>query len=165
MPDMEMRAATDAEYVRKDVFEAHMQRIDQRFDAIQMLMEKTLAEMKADNEKLRMEMKADNEKLRTEMMGIVTKLDNKIENSNIQLRSEIRVLDTRINDLQTTVYWGFAIVGIFVALLGFFITFAPSIWGMLKKRGRPLVSRREMENLLAKYLGTPSGLSEGVKPL
>ena len=154
MPDMEMRAATDAEYVRKDVFDAHMQRIDQRFDAIQMLMEKTLAEMKADNEKLR-----------TEMMGIVTKLDNKIENSNLQLRSEIRVLDTRINDLQTTVYWGFAIVGIFVALLGFFITFAPSIWGMLRKRGRPSVSRKEMENLLAKYLGTPSGLSEGVKPL
>ena len=71
------------------------------------------------------------------------------------LQAEIRVLDTRISSLdtridsvQTTVYWGFALMGLFVAVLGFFITFAPSIWGMLRKRNRSTVSRKEVENIV-----------------
>ena len=56
MAEAAMRTASaDVVYVRKDVSEAHMQRIDQRFDTMQMLMEKTLAEIKADNEKLRVD--------------------------------------------------------------------------------------------------------------
>ena len=101
------------DYVRKDVFDARM-------DRMEMLMEKTLMEMKTDNEKLRSEvsaaiseMKADNEKLRSEM--------NQKFGS---LQTEIRVFDarmdglvSRIDGIQTTVYWGFAIVAIVIAFL------------------------------------------------
>ena len=164
--------SADSDYVRRDVFDAHMQRIDQRFDslekrmderfdAMRIFMEKTLTEMKADNARVLNEMKADNAQLRSEM-----------QESNSQLRSEIRVLDTRIEALntridsvQTTVYWGFALMGIVVAMLGFFITFAPSIWGILRRRRRAALSKKEMENIenlvnasLDKYFGRSPNL-------
>ena len=171
MPDEEKETGSlDAVYVHRDVFDAYVQKIDQRFDslekrmderfdAMRVFMEKTLTEMKADNAKLRGEMQESNAQLRSEMRENIAALDNKIESSNAQLRSEIRVLDTRIDGLnaridsvQTTVYWGFALMGIVVAMLGFFITFAPSIWGILRRRRKASVSKKEVENLISASL-------------
>ena len=150
-------------YVLKDVFDARM-------DRMEMLLEKTLLEMKADNEKLRSEMKAENEKLRNEMTAEISGLHDKINqevgglrnemkaeisglhdkiNQEVgglrnemkeevsSLRTEIRVLDTRMDGLasridgvQTTVYWGFAILAIVIAFL-------PTIQDRLKGFHRP----------------------------
>ena len=143
------------EFVKKEVFDARM-------DRMEALLEKTLIEMQSEIGQLRSDVKAESGALRSEVNEKVGTLQGEME----QLRSdvnekfgtfqaEIRVLDTKISSLdiridsvQTTVYWGFALMGLFVAVLGFFITFAPSIWGMLRKRNRSTVSRKEVENIV-----------------
>ena len=102
-----------------------------RLASMEALLEKTLTEMKMDNEKLRSELKADNEKLRSEVGTAISELkaDNEKLHSEMnelrsEVRSEIRMLDTRVDTLgsridtvQTTVYWGFAIIAIVLAFL------------------------------------------------
>ena len=138
------------EYVSKEVFDARM-------DRMEALLEKTLIEVTSEVGQLRADMETKMSQLRAD-----------VNDKFGTLQSEIRVLDTRINGLdsridsvQTTVYWGFALMGLFVALLGFFITFAPSIWGMLRKRNRSTVSRKEVENIVNasfdRYLGQALG--------
>ena len=123
----------DVEFVRKDVFEARM-------DRMEMLMEKTLMEMKADNEKLRSElstavsgMRADNEKLRSEVKAEV-----------LDIRGDIRTLNARIDGLQTGVYWGFTVL----ALLFGFVTFAPSITDFLRNLRKPSVTLEDVERVV-----------------
>ena len=135
----QMEGQNQNAYILKDVFDARM-------DRMEMLLEKTLLEMKADNEKLRSEVKEEIGGLRTEMdqkfTGLrsevkeeigglraemdqkFTELHNEMNQEVGSLRTEIRVLDTRMDGLasridgvQTTVYWGFAIVAIVIAFL------------------------------------------------
>ena len=141
------------EYVKKDVFDARM-------DRMEALLEKTLIEIKSEVGQLRSEMKESNTQLRSEMnqlRGEMEQLRTEVRSEIGQVHTEIRRLDSRIDSVQATVYWGFALMGLFVATLGFFITFAPSIWGMLRKRNRSAVSRREVENIVNasfdRYLG------------
>ena len=108
------------EFVKKEVFDARM-------DRMEALLEKTLIEMKADNEKLHSEMN----ELRSE------------------LRSEIRMLDTRVDALgsrietvQTTVYWGFAIIAIVLAFL-------PTIQDWRKMFHKPAVTMEDVERAIS----------------
>lgn len=141
------------EYVKKDVFDARM-------DRMEALLEKTLIEIKSEVGQLRSEMKESNTQLRSEMNQLrseMGQLRTEVRSEIGQVHTEIRRLDSRIDSVQATVYWGFALMGLFVTMLGFFITFAPSIWGMLRKRNRSAVSRREVENIVNasfdRYLG------------
>ena len=110
------------EFVRKEVYEADLKRIE-------TLMEKTLIEMKADNEKLRSEVKADNEKLRSEVKADNEKLRGEFNvlrgNTQtafaeykaiaLETRGDVRVLAERIGILEahitTMEYWGAIIIG------------------------------------------------------
>ena len=101
------------EFVNKEVFDARM-------DRMEAIMEKTLMEMKADNEKYRSEVKGEVNGLRSEVSTAISEL----RADNEKLRSEIRMLDprvdalgSRIDTVQTTVYWGFAIIAIVLAFL------------------------------------------------
>ena len=112
------------EFVKKEVFDARM-------DRMEALLEKTLTEMKMDNEKLHSEMN----ELRSE------------------LRSEIRMLDTRVDALgsrietvQTTVYWGFAIIAIVLAFL-------PTIQDWRKMFHKPAVTMEDVERAIAAAMG------------
>ncbi len=117
-------AETEDIYVRKDVFEARM-------DRMEALIEKAIMEMKAENEKFRSEMRSENEKFRNEIRGeisvfkdeIGTKLQNVLDEIN-NLKTEIRVLEIRVSELdhrisiiETIVYWIFAIVSVMLASL------------------------------------------------
>ena len=129
------------EFVRKDVFDARM-------DRMEALLEKALLEMKADNEKLRREVstsisevKADNERLRSEMRENNTRLEAKIE----VLGTRIDALDTRIDSVQTTVYWGFALMGLILA----FTTFAPALLEFVKSLRKPSFTLADVENMIS----------------
>ena len=111
------------EFVRKDVFDARM-------DRMEALLEKTLLEMKADNEKLRSEVRENN-----------TRLEAKIE----VLGTRIDALDTRIDSVQTTVYWGFALMGLILA----FTTFAPALLEFVKSLRRPSFTLADVENMIS----------------
>ena len=107
--------AAGAEYVRKDVFDARM-------DRMEMLMEKTLTEIKADNEKLRSEMKV---------------LDSRIDGLNM-----------RVDTLQTTVYWGFALMGLILA----FAVLVPSLLDFFKGLRKPSLTAEDVERMISAAL-------------
>ncbi|MBR1672655.1 MAG: hypothetical protein IJ702_06990 [Fretibacterium sp.] len=155
----------NAEYLRRDVFDARM--------------EAFMAEIRLGNAEIRREMS----QLENRIDAKLTQLENRVDGKIAQLDSRITQLDSkferkfevlsergdqnfaflnmRIDAMQTTVYWGFALMGLFVAILGFLITFAPPIWGLLRRRGRSAVSRKEVENIISasfdKYLGQRAG--------
>ena len=109
-----------SDYVKKEVFEARM-------DRMEALLEKTVMEIKVENEKL----KVENEKFKNEMRSDIQRLDSKIQS----LAADVKVLDNRIteldsrlstriseldNRLTTTsniVYWIFAISSVILAVL------------------------------------------------
>ena len=118
------------EFVKKEVFNARM-------DRMEALLEKTLIEMKADNEKLRSEvnaaingMKAENEKLRSELKTEIRMLDTRVD-----------ALGSRIDTVQTTVYWGFAIIAIVLAFL-------PTIQDWRRMFHKPAVTMEDVERAI-----------------
>ena len=73
------------------------------------------------------------------------------EISGLKKQVDILALEVRDNSrdiahLQTSIYWGFAIVAIVVALIGFVVTLAPMFTGLYKD----LRNRREDRELDAK---------------
>ena len=133
----------NVEYLRRDVFDAKM--------------EAFMAEIRLGNAEIRREMS----QLDSRIDQLDSKFEQKFEILSERGEQNFAFLNMRIDAMQTTVYWGFALMGLFVAILGFLITFAPPIWGLLRKRGRSAVSRREVENIISasfdKYLGQRAG--------
>lgn len=136
-------ASADMEnvFIRKDVFDARM-------DRMEMLLEKNLTEMRAENEKFRTEIRAENEKFRTEM------------------KAEIKILDERINSvgarvdvMQTTIYWGFAFLTIVLAMT----TFAPALLDFIKslrKPSVPSVSLNEVQEMINSAIAKAMGMKQ-----
>ena len=131
-------ASADMEnvFIRKDVFDARM-------DRMEMLLEKNLTEVRAENEKFRSEMRAENEKFRSEIIGGNEKF-------HTEIRAEIKVLDERINSvgakvdsMQTTIYWGFAFLTIIIAMT----TFAPALLDFIKSLRKPSVASVSIDEI------------------
>ena len=165
------------EYVKKEVFDARM-------DRMEALLEKTLIEMKADNEKLRSEvsgaitqMKADNEKLRSEMNGLRSEVNGAITQmkaDNEKLRSEMRndigrleakievqgtrieAVNMRVENVQTIVSWLFAAVSIVIALL----TLTPTLADRIKKFRKPQITMEDVENAIDIAIKKATGLQK-----
>ena len=84
----------DAEYVRKDVFDAHMQRMEEKITA---LLEKNFIATKAE----------------------IRALGDRIDATNVRIdavNARIDATNTRIDDLHSFMGWGFAIATICITL-------------------------------------------------
>ena len=163
----EQEAAATDNFIRKDVFDARM-------DRMEMLLEKTLTvlqgemrennarleakiekevtglrnemktevselrnEMKAENEKLRSEMKAEVSGLRDEMKVEISGLRDEMRVSNARLETKIEVVTTQVDFLQTWQYWQLTWVGIFIALLAFL----PAVVRYIDKKSEAAASK------------------------
>ena len=147
------------EYVKKEVFDARM-------DRMEALLEKTLIEMKADNEKLRSEMnglrsevnsavaqmKADNEKLRSELKAEILEVKGSI---NV-LKTRMDGMDTRIGDLQSNVSWIFAAMSLLIAV----IAFSPALADLFKKFRKPQLTMEDVENAIDIAIKKATGLQK-----
>ena len=120
------------EFVRKDVF-------DVRMDRMEALLEKTLTEIKADNEKLRSEMRENN-----------ARIEGKIEALTQRVDQNFAFLNMRIESVQTSVYWGLAIMGLILA----FATFIPSVLDFLKNLRRPSLTVEDVKLLISETLNS-----------
>ena len=104
--------------MRKEVFEA-------RIDRMEAIMEKTLAEMRADNEKLRSDVKGEIAELREEFNGLRGEFNGlrsemqtalaQYEAIAIETRGEVRALSTHISTME---YWGAFIIGSATIIFG-----------------------------------------------
>lgn len=81
--------------------------------------------------------------------GAITDINHrldKIDQTLTEMRYEIRYNARDIDHLQTSVYWGFAIMGVVVALVGFMIAIAPIL-----KEARQL--KQEMHEIARSVAG------------
>ena len=62
------------------------------------------------------------------------KLHNEIHNEIQDVKSEVKANSTQIADLQHSVYWGFAIIAVIIALVGFIVSLAPAFLEFLKNK-------------------------------
>ena len=119
-------AVSDDVYVRQDVFSARM-------DAF-------MSEIRLMNQELRSEMK----ELHSEVKQDIQNLRQEVERDIQAVNARIDVTNARLDDLYTTVYWGLAIIGIFVAL----IAFAPVLMTMYQNLRKPSITLEEVERLI-----------------
>ena len=144
----ETASSNMSDYVRADVFNARM-------DRLEAIMEKHVLEMRADNERLRSETRADIEKLRSETKAGIEKLSNETKagiedlrsetmTENTSLNGEIRVISARLDSLETTVYWGFAIIAFILA----FSAFVPAITEFFRSLRKPSVTLEDVERIV-----------------
>ena len=60
-------------------------------------------------------------------------VEKRIDSLEKVMSNSFAAMDKRISDLQTTVYWGFSILGLFIGL----VTFAPMIGEVIKNMRKP----------------------------
>ena len=146
---------TQDDYVRKDVFDARM-------DRMEMLLEKTtieikayvdtaISEMKAENQQLRNELKTENQQLRNELKTENQQLRDELKTEIRDLRTEIRdvsnevrLLSTRVDSLENVFYWGLGGFGIILASA----ILVPAIIGFLKKLFQPSITVEDVERIV-----------------
>ncbi|MBQ3646280.1 MAG: hypothetical protein IJQ47_01005 [Synergistaceae bacterium] len=142
-----MTSNDQAVYIREDVFNARM-------DA--MMTEIRLMNEKLSNE-LHNEIKSVKTELHNEIQGVKTELHNEIQGVKAELHAEIQdvKVETRMNtqqtaDLQTSVYWGFALMTIFIALSGFMISLAPTFLEHFreKQKSKKYVTHDEVKDIV-----------------
>ena len=108
-------ATSEDVYVRYDVFSARMDGF--------------MSEIRLMNEQLRSEIKQD-----------VQAINARIDATNARLD----VTNARLDDLYTMVYWGLALMGIFVGL----IAFTPAFVNMFQNIRKPSVTLEQVERLI-----------------
>ncbi len=119
-------------YVRKDVFDARM-------DRMEMLLEKTVIEIKSYVDKSTGETKAYVEKAVGEIKAEVQKNGN-----------DIRVLTARVDSMEHVLYWGLGLFGVILTLAAVL----PSIVEAVKKLFKPSHTFKEMEKIAERVAGT-----------
>ena len=85
----------------------------------------------------------------------LTQFPSQIHTEILEVRSDVRVLEARLNGLETTVYWGFAIIAFILA----FSAFVPSITEFIKGLRRPSVTMEDVERAIAAAIGQAPNLS------
>ena len=133
-------AVSDDVYVRKDVFEAYMHRVDDKLDMILGLIREQreehkaqIAELKEEIKGIREEHKAQIAELNEEIKGVreehkaqITELREEqkalrkdieaLSNRVSELTGRVEGLDARLGDLRNDIYLGLVILGIIVGL-------------------------------------------------
>ena len=121
-----------SDYVRQDIFDAHMRRIDERFDSLEKRMDERFKSMEILIDKKLTELRADLE-VRFE----------RIESRFAQVDSRFDAVDTRLHNVETNIYWGF---GLFALILAF-LTFSPVVKS-LQNLFKPAVTLEDVERIV-----------------
>ncbi|MBQ6908955.1 MAG: DUF1640 domain-containing protein, partial [Synergistaceae bacterium] len=136
-------ASKNDEYVRKDVFDARMDRletiiresnarIENKIDSVE---QKLNAKIDGVEQKLNAKIDGVEQKLNARIDGVEQKLnaridgvEQKLDKVATELRAEIMVNSARIEGVQTSVYWCFSAIAIIAAL----VALVPKMSGMFK---------------------------------
>ncbi len=119
-------ASSEDVYVRYDVFSARMDGF--------------MSEIRLMNEQLRSELKQDIQEVKQDIQNVRNELKQDIQATN----ARIDVTNARLDDLYTIIYWGFALMGMFIGL----IAFAPVLVNMFQSMRKPPVTLEDVERLI-----------------
>ena len=154
-------------YVRRDVFEARM-------DRMEMLLEKTVLEIKSYVDKstgetkayvekaiggLRDEVRSEVGSLRTEMqseIGGLKKETGGLRAEIAEVKNEVKGLSARVQAVENTLSWWIGLFAILIALLAFATPIADSI----KKIFKPSFTLDDIKNIVRAEIASQSGGGE-----
>ena len=144
-------------YVRRDVFEARM-------DRMEMLLEKTVIEIKAYVDKstgetktyvekaiggLRDEVKSEIGGLRAEFGSLRAEFGS-LRAEVVEVKNEVKVLTARVDSMENVLYWGLGLFGIILAVA----TLLPSILESVRRFIKPTHFKEEMEKIAERVANT-----------
>lgn len=148
-------------YVRKDVFDARMDRMEILLEKtvieIKSYVDNAIGEMRAENAKFHDEIRAEIGEIRAEIGGLRSEI-GELRAEIRDVKNDIRLLTARVDSLENVFYWGLGGFGIILASA----VIVPAIIGFLRKLFTPSVPIEEIERVvnaaIAKHL---SGSTEG----
>lgn len=128
-------------YVRQDVFDARM-------DRMEALLEKTLIEIKSEIATFKSEVREDIATFKSEVKEDIATFKSEMKEENAALRAEmkkdvgrletkIEVLTARVDTLQNWQYWQIAWFGLLIAS----VVFVPSLLRYLERKADSAVTR------------------------
>ena len=120
--------ADSHEYVSKDTFDAHMQRIDQRFEAQDKLIVERLDKMQAVFEKTQAQM----ERTHAQMEQSQAQFARTIENSFAELKGEVKAMNARLDTMQQQYSWKIGWLGSVFTFCGAALAVYPLLSQYLK---------------------------------
>ena len=88
----------------------------------------------------------------SELRSEIRRTNEEIKSAITEMKHELRYQARDIEHLQTSIYWGFAVIAIVVALVGFVMTLAPMFREMYRdskqaKKDAPL-ARSEVQTMI-----------------
>ena len=126
---MEVFVMGDAnEYVSRDTFDAHIQRIDQRFESQDKLIVERLDKMQAVFEKAQAQM----ERTHAQMEQSQAKFEQRIENSFAELKGEVKAMNARLDTMQQQYSWKIGWLGTVFTFCGAALAVYPLLSQYLK---------------------------------
>ena len=128
-----------SDYVRQDVFDAHMRRIDERFDSLEKRMDERFKSIEILIDKKLTELRADLDVKFERIDSRFAQVDSRFA----QVDSRFDAVDTRLHNVETNIYFGFG----FFALILAFLTFSPVIKS-LKNLFKPAVTLEDVERIV-----------------
>lgn len=141
-------------YIRRDVFEARM-------DRMEMLLEKTVLEIKSYVDKSTGETRTYVEKsiggLRDEVKSEIGGLRDEVKSETgslraeiVELKNEVKVLTARVDSMENVLYWGLGLFGLILTLAALL----PSILEAAKRFFKPAHFKEEMEKIAERVANT-----------
>ena len=109
-----MTSSDNQQYVTVEVFNARMDRIEEKIIRLEQMMESNTAELK-------------------------------------ELKTEIRINTRDIEHVQTSVYWGFAVIAFVIALIGCVIGAAPMLREIYRESKKSSEHEREIQDLREEF--------------
>ena len=128
--------ADEDAYIRRDVFEARM-------DRMEMLLEKTVLEIKSYVDKSTGETRAYVEKSTADTRAYVEKALTEIKAEIVEVKNDVRVLTARVDSMENVLYWGLGLFGIILALS----TMLPTILEYTRKLFKLTPTLEDMERV------------------
>ena len=120
--------ADSHEYVSKDTFDAHMQRIDQRFESQDKLIVERLDKMQAVFEKTQAQM----ERTHAQKEQSQPQFARTIENSFAELKGEVKAMNARLDTMQQQYSWKIGWLGTVFTFCGAALAVYPLLSQYLK---------------------------------
>ena len=179
-------ASSNDVYVRQDVFDAKMDllfakidaletKMDAKFDALESRLNAKIdgvetrlnakidavdnrlnAKIDAVNNNLNAKIDAVNNSLNAKIDESNVNLNAKIDDGNVNLNAKIDVLDARITNVENNVSWW--IGGLTLFLTG--LALIPLIWALVEKFRRPLITLDDVQRLIAEELSKLSPIPQ-----
>ena len=107
-------------------------------------------------QEIKSEIQQLNNELKTEIQKSSEQSHKELENAVTRINTAIEINTAKTESVHHSVNWGFALATIFIAIIGCFITLAPSILEYVKLRQKDTVTLEQVQEIVDKAVAKAS---------